>query len=503
MTTRWHGTIAALALAAPGGAFAQDDPADGDCAALAAMDLEATNMLSAQEVTPEGDLPAFCQVRGYVRPAINFEVRLPLDEWNGKFYMAGCGGFCGTLASDSEDTFNAINHALRRGYAAATMDGGHWGNSSADGRWAKANPVAEVDWAHRAVEETTRVGKAVTERFYAGPPEYSYFQGCSTGGRQANMAALRTPEAFDGIISGAPALDYPGLVGTAFSWIVQANTDADGQQILQPEDVATVQDAVYDACDGDDGVEDGLISDPQSCDFDPASLSDTLSDEKITVLQKWYRPAESGDETLYPAAVPEGSEPFWQLWLTGLEGGGGKIVPAFNRDFLRYMAFPDDPASDFDGTDFDFSADPQRMQPQAELYNSDDPDITPFYDAGGKLLMYHGWADAIVFPGKTIDYWDRMTQASGSESGRLFMIPGMDHCGIQGSGPGIGQTGFDPLGAMERWVEDSDAPERLMTEKTTEGESQWQRPVCAYPARPVFDGEGDWREAGGWSCETD
>ncbi len=494
--TRLALILAALA-AAP---VAAQEIEGASCEALGRAALPSADVTLARPVPAAEGLPAYCQVQGTIWPETRFELRLP-TTWNRKFYMAGCGGFCGQVPADSPDLFNAINHAVVRGYAAAAMNGGHWGSGSTDARWALADPVAEADWAYRAVEETTAAAKTLTETYYAEAPRLSYFQGCSTGGRMANMAALREPEAFDGIISGAPALDYPGLVGTSFAWIAQANTGDNGRQILAPGDAGTVAGAAIAACDGADGVEDGMISDPLSCDFDPGSLD--LSPEKIEVLRKWYvEPADGRGEVLYPAAVPVGSEPYWPLWLTDLADGGGALVPnAFGPNFLSYMAFPEDPAPGFGPLDFDFDSDPARMAPLGALYNSDDPDLSAFRDAGGKLLMYHGWADAIVFPGKTLDYFGMMTDATGADFARLFMIPGMDHCGIQGTGPGIDQTGFDPLSALEAWAEEGEAPDRLPTTKRIEGEEQWSRPVCAWPAKAVFAGEGDWRSAEGWRCE--
>lgn len=502
--------LSALCLAAPATAQVAEVPMDSgaasaqegrDCAALDTTALADADITLAVDVAATDDLPAYCRVQGTILPETRFEVRLPTQDWNGKFYMAGCGGFCGTLGADAPDTVNAINHALARGYAAATMNGGHWGTGSTDARWALANPVAEADWGYRAVAETTKAAKTIIAAYYRGDPEYSYFQGCSTGGRMANMAALRQPEDFDGIISGAPALDYPGLVGTSFAWIAQADAGPDGP-ILTPADAAVVRDAVIAACDAGDGVEDGVVSDPLSCDFDPATLD--LSEDKIAVLDAWYsEPVNAAGDVLYPASVPVGSEPFWPLWLTGLEGGGGALVPtAFGPNFLKYMAFPDDPGAGYSVSEFDFDTDPARMAPMEEVYNSDDPDLTAFRDAGGKLLMYHGWADAIVFPGKTLDYWDKMTAETTGDFARLFMIPGMDHCGIQATGPGIDQSGFDPLSALEAWVERGEAPERLDTAKTAEGETLWSRPVCAWPAKAQFDGSGDWRDPAGWTCET-
>jgi len=474
------------------------------CDALAEMKIEATNLLSSERVPAGGDLPGYCRVLGYVRPAINFEIRLPTEDWNGKFYMVGCGGLCGTLDSDRPGFINAINYGLKRNYAVATTDGGHWGSSSLDGRWAKANPVAEADWGWRAVQETTRVGKTVTEAFYQTAPTYSYFQGCSTGGRQAHMAALRQPEDFDGILSGAPALDYTGLVGTHFAWIVQANTGPDGRPILTPQDAPVIQEAVLAACDTTDGVADGMISNHRQCDFDPDTLD--LAPEKIEVLQAWYSPpVNAAGAVLHPAAVPPGSEAYWGLWLTGFPGGGGALVPGFGANFLKYMAFPDDPPADYTAMDFDFDTDPARMAPQGALYNADDPDLSAFRAAGGKLLIWHGEADAIVFPGKTLAYFDELTAAAGGravadEFARLFMVPGMDHCGILGNGPGIGQGGFDPLTALETWVEEGTAPDRLLTTKSVDGAPVWSRPVCAHPAQATWSGQGDWADPATWSC---
>jgi pimeloyl-ACP methyl ester carboxylesterase len=189
-----------------------------DCASLARLKIENVNLLSSAEVPATGDLPAYCRVLGYVRPAINFEIRLPLDNWNSKFYMVGCGGFCGTLDADRPGFTNAANYGLRRSYAVVTMDSGHWGSSVIDARWALSNLGAEMDWGQRAVTETARTTKSIIKSFYGAEQRKSYFAGCSTGGRMAAMEAERFPADFDGIISGAPALDYTGLVATFFAW---------------------------------------------------------------------------------------------------------------------------------------------------------------------------------------------------------------------------------------------------------------------------------------------
>jgi pimeloyl-ACP methyl ester carboxylesterase len=480
------------------------------CEQLAGLKINNVNLLSATTVPAAGDLPAHCRVLGYVRPAINFEIRLPAANWNGKFYMAGCGGFCGTLDSDRAGFTNAMNHGLRRNYAVSTMDSGHWGTSVFDGRWAYNNRLAEIDWGTRGVTETARVTKAVIQAHYGEPQKKSYFIGCSTGGRMAAMEAQRFPDDFDGIISGAPALDYTGLVASHIAWLVQANTGADGKDILTKADVPLVRDAVSKEC----GDAVGLIADPAACTFKPASLlckpgqnSECLSEAKVGVLEKWYGGSKnSKGEQIFPGGLPKGSEPYWPVWVTGLEPAGGKLIYSFGADFLRYMAFQDDPGERYRLTDFNFDNDPPRLQFMANIYNAMNPDLSKFKARGGKLLMYHGLADPIVTPQNTLDYHASAEKAAGgsvADHFRLFMIPGMDHCGIPGqAGPGITEAGFDPLGALEKWVENGTAPDQLLSTKTDrEGKVLWTRPICAHPKRATYSGSGDVKDAANYRCE--
>ena len=511
MTPR-PGTLPALALAALAlPALATPAAADDACRALADLRINDVNMLSAVPMRATDDLPAFCSVRGYIRPAINFEIRLP-EDWNGGFYMAGCGGFCGQLLSDAPGFVNAMNHGLRRGYASATMDGGHWGANSVDARWALYNRVAEVDWGERAVRETAVLAQSVIERFYGDAPSPRIFAGCSTGGRQANMLALRSPTLFDGIINGAPALDYTGLVATWMASVVQANTAEDGSRIIGPEDVGLIRDHVLAQCDAADGLEDGLISDPDSCQVDwsgiacgEGSNAPCLSDAQIGTLTAWTETGavDSAGESLHPTRVPLGSEPFWGLWLTGFPGGGGGLVPVFNQNFLQFMAFRDDPGEGFTSMDFDFDRHPAELEFMGRIYNANQADLAGFAEAGGRMITWHGLADAIVPHGYTVDYFQRLRAAHGDaldDVNRLFLIPGMDHCGIQG-GPGITSAGFDPLSAMEAWLAEGTAPEVLMTTRRDgDGDVDWERPVCTWPAQARHDGEGDWREADSWAC---
>jgi feruloyl esterase len=222
------------------------------------LKIKDTHILSASIVTDDSDLPKYCRVTGYVLPAINFEIRLPLEQWNGKFYMTGCGGFCGSVNSDSKNFYLGMNYGLKRNYAISTMDAGHWGESFTDGQWAMNNRIAEIDWAYRAVHETARVSKLVIEAFYGQEPEKSYFNGCSNGGRMAVMEALRYPEDFDGIISGAPAIDLTDQAAIYYSWIVRSNIGPDGKDIVSLDDLKLITEVVYSVCDEIDGLKDGL-----------------------------------------------------------------------------------------------------------------------------------------------------------------------------------------------------------------------------------------------------
>lgn len=443
------------------------------CLSLNNLALAGGYVTSANVIDASDTSPAYCQVRAVALPAINIEARLPIEGWNGKFYQTGCGGFCGILgrADGGKGWVNAMRPGLERGYATATSDSGHHGLSVVDAAWADSNPHAERDWGWRSIGETNRIAGELITAFYGKPSEKAVFQGCSTGGRMAHMAALKYPEMFDGIISGAPAMDYTGLVATKMSWLMQANMDAQGNWILKPGKEKLIGDAVMAACDALDGTTDGLIGDPRRCNADLSSLqcstengSDCLSKAELGVLEKWRSgPKNSKGEQLYPGGVPFGSEPFWQLWLTGYENGGGRLVNAFTSNFGAYMAFEEDPGANWSPRLFNFDEDPDRLQTMAKVYNSDNPDISAFRTAGGKMIVWHGWADSIVTPFKTVDWYEKAAELAGgkeklSENIALFMVPGMDHCGILPGPGGVSQSILDPLTALETWMDTNTPP---------------------------------------------
>jgi feruloyl esterase len=481
MTKTLTSALALCVLASP--SLARDAET---CEALADHPLSGGAVTSARvveavETGPYGALPAYCEVRATARPAISIEVRLPLGEaFMGGLYQAGCGGFCGILgrADASGGFINAMGPGLAKGYATATSDSGHHGLSVVDATWAHENPQAERDWGWRSVPETNRVAVELMGAFYDGAaPEPAIFQGCSTGGRMAMRAALDAPEMFHGIIAGAPAMDYPGLVGTKMAYLIQSNAGPDGGRLLSDADAALIGEAVLAQCDAADGAEDGAVGDPEACTPDLSSLACTaeggedgacLDEAEMAALEAWRAgPRNAAGEQLYPGGVPAGSEPFWGLWLTGI-GGGAPLLDAFAGNFLAHMAFPDDPGVGYDPMTFDLDSDPARMAQAAATYNGDDPDISAFAEAGGRMIVWHGLADPLVTPAKTEAWHAAVGEAIGAEARdaavSLHMIPGMDHCGLQVGPAGIGQGDLDPLAALEAWLDTGTAPEDLRAE---------------------------------------
>lgn len=514
------------------------------CAALAALSIPGTSQLSASVVeastaTAAGQsltIPTYCKVRGIIQPAITVEVRLPVDSaWNGRFFQSGCGGMCGGVLSDYPHLFNSSLPGQARGYAAATSDTGHTG-SNVDGRWAHNNQPAKEDFAYRSIGETARVGKALVAAFYGKAQDKSYFAGCSTGGRLAVKAALKYPQEFNGIVAGAPALDYPGLVGTAFAWLLRTNVDAEGRKVLTGETwtkVKRLYKATVEQCDAADGAADGVIADPRQCkktdlraqSCGAAQGPDCLTENDLRVIGQWRHGAhDSKGHPLYPGGVPEGSEPYWGLWLTGSPNPDFKAFPhgfaePIATDFLRYLAFTPDAGPDYQVKDFRFDSDPARMAASSALLNADDPDLSAFRKAGGKMVMYHGWADPLVTPYKTVEYYEAVRRKVGDAKAvdgflRLFMIPGLDHCGVQRTGfetdfgPGIDERSIDPLTALEHWVERGKAPDVLpMTAFVVDkgaaknGTPAWTRDLCRFPQRTVLkDPKADWTNSANWTC---
>ncbi len=485
-----------LLLLALGGCAGVPDRV-ADCAALADAQA-AEGVVTATDVVDEDDgLPAYCRVRGVIEPRIGFEARLPVADWNGKYYQAGCGGFCGSVLPDKPGFSNTINEALKLGYAAITTDGGHRGGLG-EASWAADDPGAVEVYAHRAVPLTHRFGTALVARYYGEAPRYDYFSGCSNGGRMAAMAAQRYPTLFDGILAGGSVLDLSGNGGIYGPWVVQSNTGADGERILTRENFAhklpVLAAEVLRQCDGADGRADGLIAAPRSCTPDLDALpacgdavatGACFTGAERAVLARWYAgPRDSAGRQLYPG-MPPGSERYWAVWFLDADG---RTAPgnALGSDYPKYLGLAGRIGPDWTALDFDFDADPARLAGTAALLNATDPDLGEFRAAGGRLLMWHGWADPLVLPDQSVDYHRRVARANGGDVDdflRLFMIPGHGHCWeLAAETP----DRFNPIRVLERWVEEGQAPERIAAAAADPGSARVPRALlCPWPDSAV------------------
>ncbi|MDG2241869.1 MAG: tannase/feruloyl esterase family alpha/beta hydrolase [Rhodospirillaceae bacterium] len=439
----------------------------GQCQALLLEDFSGvtdapTQITSVTYVDKADDRVAHCLVEGYVTPTIGIEVRLPADNWNGKFIKRGCGAYCGTMESVWWDCTNHVND----GYACVVSDMGHR-STLGDAKWAYNNPNLEIDFGYRATHVATVAGKAITEAFYGNAPQHSYYMGCSTGGRQGMVEAQRFPWDFDGIIAGAPVINETGA-GMRLIWTTAGNLDENREQILTASEIPLLYDAAIAKCDGYDGDFDGIIDDPRNCDFDPDQLQcsasngdDCLTDTQVDVARKIYSgPQTSDGESLYTGGAMPGSELDWVGNYISTTGEPGRYYFMIG-DMFRYMGFLPDPGPSWQPEDFDFDRDYKRLGMMEGMYSGSNPDLRKFRDAGGKLLVYHGWADYSVIPLNTVDYYELATRTMGGteaiqEFFRLFMIPGMSHC----SG-GAGAYAIDYLSYMEEWVEQGRPPDVL------------------------------------------
>lgn len=526
------GMLLLSAAAAPARLAAQDAaPAAGpqqQCAGLKSLDLvgleggeAATKILSAEYVTdlrldaeqrrgiyfvsrmdgfpqeaPEGALPAHCVVKGYINPHIQFEIRLPAsDGWNGKFLFSTCNGFCGEVESGV-----TVNGLLRR-YATMTSDGGHVGDSSFDATWARDNLQARIDFGHRANHVAAIAGKAVIQAYYGSAPRYSYITGCSKGGQAGVMAAQRYPNDFDGVLARGPTIDYTGVNLLHCGQKAHAVYKPDGSLALDASRHALIKDAVMAYCDPKDGLEDGLISDPRKCDFDPRSIQcpdgargeRCLSSAEADALRKIYAPVrDKAGNVIYPA-TDLGSEVGWEHWVLPRDKDHVVMSSLALRGYISGVAFEKAPPPDYDWRDFDWDRDRDRLYTVSAIVDATHPDLTAFRDAGGKMIVVHGWADEAVPASATVKWYEDVLRFMGgrektAEFARLFLMPGMSHCGPGGVGP----SSYDALDALEAWVERGVPPDVLLTRQDTyEGPVTRTRPVYPYPIETRYKGRGD------------
>ena len=476
--------------------------AGASCASLASLKLPNTTITAAETLGAGSgrqgrgsfeDVPSFCRVAATLTPSsdsdIKVEVWLPLANWNGKFQGVGNGGWSGAIGT------GALATAVRRGYAAASTDTGHQGGS---GQFALGHPEKLIDFGYRAVHEMTVQAKAIVRAFYGNGPRLSYWVGCSSGGKQGLKEAQKFPADYDGIIAGAPA-NYWTHLTTQSLWVAHA-TLKDPTSHIPREKFAMMNRAVMAACDLHDKVRDSVIEDPARCRFDPGVLEcktgdapECLTRPQVEAARKIYAPATNPRTRaeIFPGLAP-GSENGWMA----LAGGPNPLSIA--TDHFKYVVFQD-PNWDFKTLDFDRHVELADKIDNG-LLNATDPDLTPFIARGGKLLMYHGWNDQLIAPQNSINYYNSVLKAVGTKAAdavRLFMAPGMGHCS-GGNGPNV----FDAVGALEQWVEQRQAPERIVaTLRPADGVPGRSRPLCPYPQVAHDSGSGSTDEELTFSCK--
>jgi Tannase and feruloyl esterase len=466
------------------------------CEALASLALPTATITSAERVAAGtagrgGVLPEHCRVAAVLEPSddshIEMELWMPISDWNGKFLAVGNGGWAGSVQTD------AIATGLRRGYAAASNDTGHQGGSA---EFIVGHPEKLVDFGYRAMHEMAVHSKSIIEAFYDRAPSLSYYQGCSTGGRQGMMEAQRYPEDFDAIIAGAPVYNVVHLNVSQVA--LQVGMLRNPETLVPPEKVTLFANAVVEACDANDGVRDNIVSDPRSCSFDPAGLTCTSGDSNtcLTPAQvenarsAWLPVTTADGELVYPGRSP-GFESGWRIPTPDRP-----LNPLF-ADSPRYLGHQD---ADWDVMTFDLETDLALALENGGFIEANDPDLREFRDRGGKLLLYHGWADPGPAPENTIAYYEAVTQElSGNQDDwmRLFLMPGVGHCG-----GGVGPDQADFLGAMEAWRETGIAPDSIIATRRAGrgGLTEMSRPLCRYPEVARYSGRGSTNDAMNFTC---
>lgn len=473
-------------------------------------------------------VPSHCAATGFVEHGthIGFSVALP-DDWNGKVLFFGIGGFGGVLES--------LQRGIARGYATGTTDTGHHGASLEDATWALNNPAGIVNHYETGVELAAQALKGITAAYYGRVPSYAYFEGCSAGGRQGLVEAQRFPSTFDGIIAAAPAWNYLPLL---MSFIENGNEILKSpDNWVPPEAFAQVDRMVLEQCDALDGLKDDIVFDPRECKPDLRALlcrggqrdASCLTAAQLRTVDKLVQPPFARNRAGYFGFRLTGSERTtgyswgWSEWFFGASppqvDGAGRLAFAGNglppggsvrgpnqfvlgEQFFRYIAVGD---ARFDARSFKLDRDARKLEERlGELINADDADLSRFVHTGGKLLIWHGWSDPAIPAEMAIDLYTRIVRDTRPQSGpssvrdsvRLFMVPGVQHCG-----GGTGLTAFDALDALEQWVERGHAPEWIAASQLVEAKPVRSRPLCAHPRVARYRGSGNPDDATSFACE--
>jgi len=497
MWTRWcpMRSRVLFLLVAGAGLNAQTKPAIR-CTDLHALTNNEMSVAIAGMVEANQQWPAHCRIAGNILPQVGFEVHLP-SEWNGRFVMYGNGGYAGETL-DAPGRNGTYGLALRRGFAVASTDTGHSAVTEPGGTFA-VDRQKLLDYAFRSLHVTAEAAKTLMRAYYGAAPTKSYFQGCSTGGRQALILAQRFPNDFDGIIAGAPVLNF---TGTMMHYVQVEQAEKAGA--LPASKLAMLTAKVYEYCDAKDGLKDGVIDDPRRCDFQPArdlprceagaDRADCFTAAQISVLEAYYGETRANGKKVFPG-WPVGSEGGMDPW--SLHEGSPSTGHGFSETFFRYFV-PVKPDPTYDIMQFQIDRDLAKLDNIHRILDATDTDLSAFQKRGGKLLMYFGWADPALNPMMGVEYYESVTQQMGAGTTdffRLFMVPGMHHCG---GGPG--PSAFDTLTPVSQWVEQGKAPESVTASKAESGKVIRTRPLCPYPQVAKYKGTGSIDEAANFIC---
>ena len=474
--------------------------------AQAQVACESLKGFTAPEVKITAASPAatpvpLCKLDGVVGKEINFSIWLP-DAWNGKFVMGGQGGFAGRVESQAMGM-----NALQRGYAIAGTDTGHTGPAGAtDGIWAMGDLERIVNYAHAAIHRVTVTSKSLLQSRYGRAPDKTYFAGCSNGGREALMAAQRYPDDFDGIIAGAPAIDFQGITA-AFATVTQKmypDPNKLDAPVLDKAARDVVSKAVLAKCDDLDGLKDGIMADPRQCKFDIKTIqckggakADCLTAPQVAAVEAIIKgPMVNGKP--FHVGFPYGGEfndAGWGAWLAGRKDGAGAGRPSlaygFSTDFMRYFVKQD---PKWNHNQLNLATLPGDMKAVQATLSPTSVDLSAYRNSGGKLLMYHGWSDSALSPFMSTNYLDKVyaNDATAKNDVRLFMMPGVMHCA---GGPGPDRA--DYLDVLDKWVAGGPAPEEITSGFASGG----ARKLCAYPKQAVYKGTGDGKSPDQFDCK--
>jgi feruloyl esterase len=489
------------------------------CAALGQADFSAipgasTTILSVAPVSASGNTLgdyAGCEVNGLIAPQIQFQLMLPMQNYQGKYLQLGCGGYCGSDTLSSPAASYGCTPVTTGQFAEATDNEGHSGAVFSGAFGSDLN--LRVDFGYASEHALAVAAKAIIAAFYGHRPAESYYDGCSQGGHEGLLEAQRYPADFNGIIAGAPASILTPLNIFYQGWNTLANTGPDGQPILTAADLAPLHAAVVSACDALDGTKDGLIADPFACHWNPRAIQCAagqtstaakfcLTAAQVATVNKLYDgPTTSTGQLLYPGWELRGSEENWLGWMVPPSGPESASIDwGIATQTTKYLMGPGaDPNLTINDIQFTSAYFQKLMKETAGIYDATDPDLTAFKNDGGKLILWQGLADPAISPVGTIAYYQAVENYMGGAKAtnafaRLFMLPGVSHC----SG-GDGPDSFNGLGALVNWVEKGQAPSVITTSKVTDGKVTATRPVFQYPFIAVDTTGGPVTEASSYT----